>query len=104
MDLSEIIKQKAQQALIHETATRVSELLLSNGIKLGMGDLTQDDERGTVTVDSKYTFTTVGRSLRMLVPCPKCGMDVPSIAINSMVDIAIMTTNPKPAPHDCMDV
>lgn len=64
---------------------------------------TIDEESGTVTVDA-VTFTVVDRSLRVVMPCPRCRMDVPSTPIRRFSDIASQLDGFRPSKHDCMDV
>ena len=104
MSLSDAIENEASYQLIRDIRNKVIDLLQKNKIYWTEEELVDDLKCGTVTVDGKYTFAMVDRNLRLLVPCPKCGMDVPSTPIFSLADIAVQTKEPKPMKHACMDV
>ena len=104
MSLSDAIEDMANVSLIQDIRMNVVDLLQKNKIQFDPSELIADQVNGLVTVDGKYTFTMVDRHLRLIVPCPKCSMDVPSTPIYSISDIAIQTKEPKPMKHACLDV
>ena len=104
MSLSNAIEDMANVSLIQDIRMSVIDLLKRSKIQFEPSELISDLVNGLVTVDGKYTFTMTDRHLRLIVPCPKCGMDVPSTPINSLADIAMQSKDPKPAKHACMDV
>jgi hypothetical protein len=96
--------EKASTKISHfQVLGELKELLMSGGVVLNEGDYVLQED-GSVLLGGKYTFIyNVG--LRMVVQCPKCGVDELTVTIISIPSIKQQFETPMLRKgHVCMDI